>query len=303
MPKIRLIADFGRCVVWVAMEALLISSSVINSTAMASSVGPNGRVGSEIDRDFDEPRGGLNNLSDLPAFNSEANPFLMPQSSDVFSVGEHIDYDIRFWGLQVGEMSLKILPALNFHDRQTYHFLAESELNVLFFRGLYRVNSWVDRQTFKPLNMHMRQISKKRGVSTFSVTEIYDWFSLQAFYEQQVNKKNYEDISPIRNFSQNSLSLFYFVRTLPLHVGFKYRFPVTTKGRNRVAQLDVEGFERMCTRARGCQQALKLNLQTILWHLNEPQERRVRMWLSLDSRRQILKFKSSAVSVTALAIH
>ena len=234
-----------------------------------------------------------------PRFNPSSNPFFKTHDAQFLHPGEHIDYDIVFWGIRVGNMSLSILPTAVLNDRLTYHFRAESRLTFWFLDGLYRVRSLVDAESFKPLDLRMEKLSNQGSVSRFLVHEVYDWFNLQTDYVQKYNKKESQDVFPIRNFSQNSLSTFYFLRTLPLRVGETYRFPATTKSRNMVARLEVLKRETLRLRGLGERRTLKVRLHTVLWHLSTPRVYTIMLWLSDDSYKHMLKSKSHGLTITA----
>ncbi|NUM87926.1 MAG: DUF3108 domain-containing protein [Bdellovibrionales bacterium] len=172
----------------------------------------------------------------------------------MFRPGDRSVYDITFFGATAGELDLRVLPNKIVADRNVFHVRAEAK-STSVFALFYRVNdygeSFIDAEAIVPLKFQLRQ---DESIQQRDIVELYDHKKRKMYYwskwehKKKGNRLDKFEID-IPNFTQDSVSAFYFIRTLPLEEGKSYQFDVSTNGKMRTVRATVVRRERLQTRA------------------------------------------------------
>jgi len=134
-----------------------------------------------------------------------------------FTVGERMEYDVKFGILRVGNAHMEVVGLDNLRGRPVWH-------TAFWVRGgnfMYRVNdvyeSWMDAETLSSLRFV--QELEEGGKDTERRFEIYPE---RAIFVQTTKTPNKEEQSV--NQPLDDGSFLYFIRTIPLEVGQTYDF-------------------------------------------------------------------------------
>lgn len=206
--------------------------------------------------------------------------------------GERTLFDITYFGATAGQLELRILPSKVIAGRLSYHFRAVAT-STSVFALFYRVNdvaeSFMDTEG---LFSHKYSLKLDETRQQRDVLELYDYGKKKAYYWskwelQGKEPRNEQSEIAIDTFTQDGLSSFFFVRTLPLEVGKVYEFPVVNNGKLRTVRVTVVAKEELTTRI-GTFPALKLKPEVVLDGVLQNNGDSF-MWISDDAQRRLLK--------------
>ncbi|HXX53482.1 MAG TPA: DUF3108 domain-containing protein [Thermodesulfovibrionales bacterium] len=131
------------------------------------------------------------------------------------TIPEILNYDLTWTGIKAGEASLEI------RDEGNEVKIISTAKSTKWVSVFYTVNDMVETRLSKgnlpigrPLNY---RISLREGRSRKSKEVIFDYRNLKAFSIDHLDRERAETAIPTRVF--DSLSSFYYVRTLNLKVG------------------------------------------------------------------------------------
>lgn len=217
------------------------------------------------------------------------NRWTMPP---LFEAGEKTLLDITYFGATAGQLELQVLPNKIVADRLSYHFRAIAT-STSVFSLFYRVNdvaeSFIDAEG---LFSHKYSLKLDESKQQRDVLELYDYRKKKAYYwsklehsDKGVSQEQSEiDLVP---FTQDGLSAFFFVRTLPLAVGKVFEFPVVNNGKLRTVRVTVLRQERLQTKI-GEFPTFVVKPEVVLDGILQSHGDSF-MWISDDSQRRILK--------------
>jgi len=217
------------------------------------------------------------------------NRWTMPP---LFRVGEKIVFDITYFGATAGQLDLEVLPQKIVSDRPTYHFRASASTSSVFSL-FYRLNdvaeSFMDTEG---LFSHKYSLKLDESKQIRDVLELYDHQKNKAYYwSKLVHKdkgvKNEQSEIDMVPFTQDGLSAFQFVRTLPLEVGKVYEFPVVNNSKLRTVRVTVIRKEDLKTKI-GEFPAIVVKPEVVLDGVLSSFGDSF-MWISDDAQRVILK--------------
>lgn len=206
--------------------------------------------------------------------------------------GERTVFDITYFGATAGQLELYVLPSKVVANRLSYHFRAIAT-STSVFSLFYRVNdvgeSFMDTEG---LFSHKYSLKLDESRQTRDVLELYDYAKKKAYYwskweVKDKEPKNENSEIPLESFTQDGLSAFFYVRTLPLEVGKTYEFPVVNNGKLRVVRVTAVGKEELNTRI-GTFPAIKLKPEVVLDGVLQNNGESY-LWLSDDAQRRMLK--------------
>ncbi len=201
-------------------------------------------------------------------------------------------FDITYFGATAGQLVLDILPPKTVADRQTYHFRATASTSSVFSL-FYRLNdiaeSFVDTEG---LFSHKYSIKLDVSKQLRDVLELYDHKKNKAYYWSKLvhtekGVKNEQSEIALTPFTQDGLSAFFYVRTLPLEVGKAYDFPVMNNGKVRTVRINVVRKEDLKTKV-GEFPAIVVRPEVMLDGVLSSYGDSF-MWISDDANRTILK--------------
>ncbi len=203
-------------------------------------------------------------------------------------------FRISYLGLNVGTVQLRTEPMTRVAGRDVFHFRAHMR-SARYYRFIYelddRLETYVDARTFLPVRYTLIQRESGQDVDDLQLFD-YENLETHVFFkrvrEDRVTER--EETHPIPNYMQDSFSSLYFVRGLPLEVGDRYEFPVVTRGRLWLIELNVEKKEQIRVGGRWTD-AIKINAVT---RFPGVLERRgdINFWYSDDEVRRPLQFQA-----------
>lgn len=198
-----------------------------------------------------------------------------------FSVGERLDYEVRFGPLRVGSGSLSVEGIDTLRNREVWF----TQLRIKGGTFLYRVNdiseSWFDTRTFSSLRYRQdyNEGGRKRKV-TFEIFPERSTFR----YEDEAEQSSVP-------FPLDETSFLYYVRTLALEVGKTYDFHRYFRPDRNPVRLKVLRRERIRVPA-GTFDAVVI--QPIIKTPGIFSENgNAQVWLSDDENRMMLQIKSN----------
>ncbi|MCO5141759.1 MAG: DUF3108 domain-containing protein [Oligoflexia bacterium] len=209
-----------------------------------------------------------------------------------FREGERYVFDITYFGATAGELELILLPEKKIADRKVYHIRAIARTTSVFSL-FYRMNdvaeSYLDSET---LVSHKFSLKLDESLQQRDVLELYDQVNNKVHYYSKLDhkkkgKKDEQKVLESIPYTQDGLSAFYFVRTLPYEVGKTYEFPVMTNGKMRDVRVTVVGKEDLPTKI-GKIPAIIIKPEVVLDGILKTYGDSF-VWLSDDFERRILK--------------
>lgn len=207
-------------------------------------------------------------------------------------IGERYVFDITYFGATAGELVLQVQPNKIVSERPVYHLRAEAR-TASVFSLFYRMNdvgeSFMDTTG---LFSHKFTLKLDESLQQRELLELYDQRKNTVFYWSKLDhkkkgKKNDQFEIPVKPFTQDGLSAFFYVRTLPLEVGKEYEFPVVTNGKMRDVKLTVLRKEVLKTRIGEIPALVikpEVSLDGVLKTYGDSF-----LWVSDDAQRRILK--------------
>jgi hypothetical protein len=209
-----------------------------------------------------------------------------------FVTGERYQFDITYFGATAGELVLEMLPPKSLVERPVYHIRAIAR-TASVFSLFYRMNdvaeSFMDATA---LFTHKFSLKLDESMQQRDVLELYDQKKNVAHYWSKLDHKKkgkhqeQKEIE-VKPFTQDGISAFYYIRTLPLEVGKKYEFPVLTNGKIRDVRVEVIRKETIATKI-GKIPALVLKPDVMLDGVLKSYGDSF-VWISDDPQRRILK--------------
>ena len=198
-----------------------------------------------------------------------------------FSVGERLEYDVKFGVLKVGSGRMEVMGVQDVRGREAWHTSFTVKGGTFFYKVNDRLESWIDTETFASLRHHQDlQEGKRDRERRF---EIYP--------DRRVYTENEgAEVESVRDPLDDG-SFLYFIRTVPLSVGQTYDFPRYFKpDRNpvRVRVLRKESVKVPAGRFDA------IVIQPIIKSKGIFSENgQAEIWLSDDDRRMMVQMKSN----------
>jgi hypothetical protein len=201
-----------------------------------------------------------------------------------FAVGEYLEYSVHFGRMSAGRGALSLAVGDTLHGRPTYLLTSRLWTND-FFSGFYRVDdvmkSWLDQRGIFPWR-YERTI--REGKFKAFRKAIFDPLYTRAFEGK--------DTLAVPSYSQDVLSIIYYVRTLELTVGQQIDLDSYVDKKVYPLRLTVEKRETIKVPAGkfeclllvpGKQPGSKIEPKGEMW-----------IWLSCDDRRLPVRIQSRA---------
>ncbi len=222
-----------------------------------------------------------------------------------FSVGEKLQYDIRYLGLTAGYLNLEVHPEKIVNGRKVQHLIGKAK-TVKLFEMIYRVDDMIESfWDYDGLYSHRFTMNLDESKQSRKLIELYDYDKKKSFYWDRVDhsekgfseKKEEHDI---KLWSQDILSSMYFVRSvdLPKNPGEEVKFPVVLDG--KPWETVVKFLKQGSIYANG--KNYDSNIYQIENYENgQPKNRENTLWISQDERRYILRVEAK-VKVGSFAV-
>lgn len=167
-------------------------------------------------------------------------------------VGEKLSFDVSYFGVSAGEFKLEALPHKMIAGREVYHIRGNAVTSKVF-NLFYRLNDMVETFIdFQGVFSHRFHIVLDETKQARDALELYDAEKAQTFYWNRWNHKERgytetKEFDPAPRFAQDSLSVLYYLRTVPLPDGAVVTVPVVSEGKNWEAVVTVLRRETMRT--------------------------------------------------------
>jgi hypothetical protein len=198
-----------------------------------------------------------------------------------FSVGERLEYDVKFGVLKVGSGRMEVVGTENVRGREAWHTAFTVKGGTFFYKVNDRLESWIDMENFASLR-HVQDLQEGRRDRERRY---------EIFPDRMVYTENEGEEQPTARDPLDDGSFLYFIRTVPLSVGQTYDFPRYFKpDRNpvRVRVLRKESVKVPAGRFDA------IVIQPIIKSKGIFSENgRAEIWLSDDDRRIMLQMKSN----------
>jgi hypothetical protein len=173
----------------------------------------------------------------VASLKSEARPADVP-----FFVGEELVFELRWMGLLAGNASMAVSGQVTRDGHDVYHIrsLAESSPVFSLFYNVRDVGeTFVDVRELYPWYFHLDQ---REGSRVVQRTVAFDQQRGVAIYTK--NQETPQEVKvPLR--VQDSLSSFYILRTLPLHVGQSIYLNTFSNGKTYDVEVQILRREKV----------------------------------------------------------
>lgn len=217
--------------------------------------------------------------------------------SDPFRVGEEATLSIKYLGVKAGELKLKVLPFKIVNGRKSYHFRTEIKSNSAYSM-IYEVEDWaesyVDYETLLPFNytVHVNHSNEKKQIkSVFDhpKNNVKVW-EKKLGDDGKMKRRSYNwEMIP---FSQNVISVFFYIRNFKLKVGKVIKFPLTDEDNNMILEAHVVGKEDIELPSGKMQSAFIVKPKVSIEGKFKPVGD-VFLWFADNESKQILKVQSA----------
>lgn len=209
-----------------------------------------------------------------------------------FKTGERYLFDITYFGATAGNLEMQLMPEKVVDARPTFHIRAiatTSSVFSLFYRLHDVAESFVDTTG---LFSHKFSLKLDESMQQREVLELYDQKNHKAYYWSKLDHKKKGKIQdqfeiPTEPFTQDGISSFYYLRTLPLEIGKPYSFPVVNNGKLRNVRVTAVRKETLKTKI-GELPAIVVKPEVVLDGVLSTYGDSF-VWISDDDRRIILK--------------
>ncbi len=208
--------------------------------------------------------------------------------------GEETYLDINYMGVSTGKIALTTLAQTKLGEKDVYHFHARVKTST-YYSYLYElddnIDSYIDMKTFTPVKFSLIQRESGQDVDDL---QLFDSEKLKTytFYKRvtkkKTKKKKQTKPTPIR--FQDPLSVFHFLRGLPLVKNKVYTVPMMNKGKVLVLKAKAVGREVLDTEI-GDIEAIKVEAST-QYTGDTLKSGDMTFWFSSDERRVFLKFEA-----------
>ena len=208
--------------------------------------------------------------------------------------GEEFTLRIVFLGATVGHIKMTTQPLIRIAGKTAYYFKARLK-SAKFYEFVYKlddtIESYIDQKEFLPIKYTLIQRESSQEVDDL---QLFDRENLKTyFWYKRIKRgklKNDKRIVHMPYYVQDSFSVIFFVRGLPLQAGRQFEFPVITRGKIWLLKMKVVGEEEIYVNGEMLK-AIKIKAKTRLPGTLK-KEREIVLWYSADEQRRILKFKA-----------
>lgn len=207
---------------------------------------------------------------------------------------EKFVFRISYLGLTAGNVQLTTEPLAKIGDREVFHFRAHLR-SARYYRMIYqlddRLETFIDAESFLPVKYVLIQRESGQNVDDlqfFDSEKLQTHFFFKREREDSLSEREETHFTPY--FIQDSFSPLHFVRGLPLNIGDRYEFPVVTRGRIWLIELNVEREESIRVMGRWTN-AVRVNAITRFPGVLEKRGDIV-FWYSADEYRRPLQFQA-----------
>ncbi len=212
----------------------------------------------------------------------------------VFSPGETIVYDVTYTGITIGKVATAVTALTRIQNKDVFYFAGKLK-SAPFYSYIYEIDdtieSYVTKDEFLPVKFSLIQ---KESNKTVNDLQLFDREELKTYYRYKKTKKGNSSFKKkdefIPEYFQDSFSSVYFLRGIDFKVGDKFQFPIVTRGKIWIMDIDVVGIDALETEI-GKRQAYKINVIT-RYEGDMVKSGVLNLWLAKDETKIMLKFKA-----------
>jgi hypothetical protein len=198
-----------------------------------------------------------------------------------FSIGERLEYDVKFGMLKVGNGRMEVVGSETIRGREAWHTSFTVKGGTFFYKVNDRLESWIDMETFASLR-HVQDLQEGKR----DRERRFEIYPDRLVYTENDGPEQATARDPL-----DDGSFLYFIRTVPLSIGQTYDFPRYFRpDRNpvRVRVLRKESVKVPAGRFDA------IVIQPIIKSKGIFSENgQAEIWLSDDDRRIMLQMKSN----------
>jgi len=147
------------------------------------------------------------------------------------TVGERLEYEVKFGPIKVGRASMEVVDIENVRGRPAWHTRFQVTGGTLFFRVNDVLESWIDVETFSSLRF-------RQQLSEGSRDRLYEY---EIYPERAVYVQTGKGERPSVSHPLDDGSFLYFIRTVPIELGATYEFQRYFMPDRNPVQLEVLG--------------------------------------------------------------
>jgi hypothetical protein len=207
-----------------------------------------------------------------------------------FNVGETLTYDVSWSSyLIAGTATATVKEKRASANSTAYYIVAEGRPTPLvskLYSLYYKLDTLVDSYT---LLSHRGSVYSEEGRRHRYKTTEFDRAAKKVFFEYKSDTVVKADFATSA-VTQDALSAFYVLRTMPLKPGDHMTMPVSDDGLNYLAAFDVLASERVKTPA-GEVPATRVRV-SVVDDRQRPVGRNVAIWISDDRRHLPVKLQA-----------
>ncbi len=218
--------------------------------------------------------------------------------------GEKSVFSISYFGMAAGDFTLEVLPYQAINSRKVYH-VRGTAVSSKVFSLFYRLNDTVETFfDFDGLFSHRFHLILDESKQTRDALELNDSERRQTFYWNRWNHrdkgyKETKEFFEIPSFPQDSLSMIYYLRSVPLPDGAVVTVPVVSEGKTWEAVLTVVRREEVRT-PLGKIMAVVVKPETKYQGVLQKRGDSF-LWLTDDERRFVLRLEAKIRVGTVVA--
>lgn len=155
---------------------------------------------------------------------SLAEDIIIDKAETPFRVGEELNYEVRWLGVQVGAVVAKIKGTEDIGGNEAYIVELKAKTND-FLSKIYPINdtftSYIDKKKFVSLK-HV--VSRREGRYKKDAVTIFDYKVNKAYFSNMLDGS--KKVFDIPGYVQDSLSAPYYFRTLDVRLGERVEYKV-----------------------------------------------------------------------------
>lgn len=197
-----------------------------------------------------------------------------------FSVGERLEYEVRFGSLKVGNGTMSVQSVEDVRGRPSWHAVFAYSGSMLGFKVNDRHETWFDVEDLSSRRFH--QDIDNPG---YDRTRRYEIFPERGMFREGTKAEE-----PTPQHPLDDASFLYFVRTLQLENGKTYSFPRYFKAQGNPVRIRVLRREKIKVPAGEFNAVVVQPTFQTKGLFSEGGKAEV--WLSDDDKRVVLQIKS-----------
>jgi hypothetical protein len=217
---------------------------------------------------------------------------LAEETHHPFQPGEKMNYVLKWGAIPAGEATLEVHDMYKIKGVEAYHFVMTARSNSfidIFFKVRDRIDSYADAGMNHSLYYKKDQ---QEGKTRRNIRVDFDWEKQESTY---VNLDTEPKVISQQSGSFDPLAAFYFTRMLDLREGNEFTQPVTDGEKTMMGILRVTGKDRILVAAGTFNTILiEPDLQKVEGVFSKKQRAKIKLWVTDDERRLLVKMKSKA---------